>query len=134
MNDNFRMRWTAPVIAAALVVALLLGNTAFRGSGAIAVLRIENNTAYDVDVDISDAAGREWIALTTVSQHSVTRVEDVADQGRTWRFRFASQGVPGGDLAMSGRALADAGWRLIVPGEVSARLARAGAPLPPPRP
>jgi hypothetical protein len=53
--------------------------------------------------------------LGTVADRGSTEVADVFDQGRTWTFRFVTQGQVVGEMEMSRADLQRAGWRVEVP-------------------
>jgi hypothetical protein len=53
-------------------------------------------------------------------------VEEVADQGREWVFRFSYGGVDAGELVLSRDRLARDGWNITVPSAVAERLRDAG--------
>ncbi len=55
-------------------------------------------------------------------------VEEVADQGREWVFRFSYGGVDAGELVITPGQLARDGWEITVPSAVAERLHEAGLP------
>jgi hypothetical protein len=58
------------------------------GSGFVDEVTIVDDTAYSVNVDVTDAERNGWLDLTTVGRESTRTVEEVIDQGEVWLFRF----------------------------------------------
>ena len=120
-------------LAAAVVgLAAAIGLTSIVGlsSGPKTVARItfENPTDYALDIEVSSGTAGGWTSAGSVRQKSTAEVSEVIDQGDVWVFRFDSQGESGGELRLSRTELEASGWRVSIPAEVGARLARAGAP------
>lgn len=122
----------AGLIAAVLAV---LGMTFLVGlsGGPTTVPRITfvNPTAYSLDVEVSSGTGDSWSSAGFVPKESTAAVEEVADQGDVWLFRFDGQGHRGGELRRTREELERDGWRLEIPDEVGQRLKDAGAPPTP---
>jgi hypothetical protein len=98
-----------------------------RGPSFVKTLTIQNPTDYRIEVEVSGGGIDTWTPLTSVAKQSSAAIDQVVDQGKTWHFRFSSTGHVGGELAMTRAQLAAANWHVIVPADVSARLAAAGA-------
>ena len=89
-------------------------------------LTVHNPTPYMVNVDVTGAKREGWLDLGSFRRESQRTVEEVADQGRQWVFRFSSGGVEAGELVVSRDQLAHDGWTVTVPAEVTERLRDAG--------
>lgn len=123
----------AAIIAAGLAVAVALTFLVGLSSSPATVSRItfENPTAYALDIEVRSGAGDGWTSAGSVAQRTTADVYEIVDQGDAWVFRFDSQGASGGELRASRVELEASGWRVVVPTEVGARLAEAGAPPTP---
>ena len=83
---------------------------------------IENDTAYDLTIKVSDAEGKDWMAFALVNAKSQALVRAPIDQGSTWIFSYGA----GGEYTLDRSALQESGWRIRVPPSVPDRLAAAG--------
>jgi len=108
-------------VLAVLIVAPSLAPATF-----IPRLAIDNPTPFDVNVDVSGGAGGGWIHLGTVARETEGVLEEVADPGPTWVFRFSYAGVDGGELTVPRSELRTSGWLITVPPEVRERLSTEG--------
>jgi len=119
------------VLAVAVAVALtsLVGLSG--GPSTVPRLTFENPTAYAIDIEVSAGPSSGWTSAGSVRQRSTADVTEVIDQGDVWLFRFDSQGETGGELRLTRSELEASGWRIVIPAEVGARLAEAGAPPTP---
>ena len=129
--DRIRLGVGAIVLGLVTVAALtfVVGRSA--GPPKIARLTFENPTVYAIDVEVSPGTATGWTSAGTVRQQSTADVQEITDQGDVWLFRFTSQGETGGELRLSRSELEASGWRIVIPAEVGARLAEAGAPPTP---
>lgn len=120
-------------IVAGLMLAVALTFVVDRSGAPARVARVtfENPTAYALDIDVSPGTATGWTSAGSVPQESTADVQEIGDQGDVWLFRFDSQGSSGGELRLSRAELRASGWRVVIPGEVGARLAEAGAPPTP---
>jgi hypothetical protein len=119
-------RWWWPVVAVVAAIALfVISNLAGTPAKTVARVTFVNNTAYDIEVNVSGADGGS-LTLGTVRANRTTDVADVVDQGRTWVLHFGAQGVEGGEVRMDRGDLERAGWRVVVPAGVAQRLGDAG--------
>lgn len=114
------------VLAAAVGLTTIVGMSS--GPRTVPRITFENPTAYAIDIEVRPGGGGGWTSAGSVRQNSTAVVSEVIDQGDVWEFRFDSQGQSGGELRLSRTELEAAGWRVSIPAEVGARLARAGAP------
>lgn len=94
-------------------------------------LTVENGTAFDLRVEVSDEEGETWLIVGTVPADDMKVFSRVIDQGEVWLFRFHGQGRLGGELEVDRSQLESDGWRLVVPESVAEEL-RAQGVLPPP--
>ena len=110
---------------------MLLPRT-FAGPATISRVTFVNPTSYALGIEVTGAREDGWTDLATAERERTTEVRDVVDPGKTWIFRFESQGVDGGELRLSKDELARAGWKVEIPASVGDRLAEKGAPPTPP--
>lgn len=87
---------------------------------------IVNPHVYKVNVEVKGPEGARWTELGTVRRETDKAIEEVADQGSLWVFRFSYGGEQGGEIAVSRTALETSGWRVTVPPEVGERFRQAG--------
>ena len=114
-------------VTVAAVFALIVTALAVHDPPRAPDVTIDNGTAYDLTIKVSDEAGRDWMAFALVSAGSQTIVRSPIDQGAVWTFSYGA----GGEQRIERSALRDAGWRIRVPDSVPERLAAAGiAPSP----
>lgn len=111
----------------AVAIALVLAFApAMRVPTDVAALTIDNPTVYQVNVDVTGAGGGGWLDLGSVGRERTKTVEQIADQGANWVFRFSYGGVDAGRLAVTRADLKAAGWKITVPAAASGRLQAAG--------
>ena len=108
-------------VLAVLIVAPSLAPATF-----VPRITVENPTPFDVNVDVSAGSGGGRIQVGTVDRETEGTLEEVADPGPTWVFRFSYGGVDGADVTVSRSALRADGWLVTVPAEVNERLTAAG--------
>ncbi len=89
-------------------------------------LTVENPSPYTVNVEVTGAARDGWLKLGSFRREGRRTVEELADQGHEWVFRFSYGGVDAGELAVDRDQLAKNGWSVTVPPEVGERLQEAG--------
>ncbi len=89
-------------------------------------LTVENPLPYMINVDVTSAERDGWLDAGTVRRESRKTVEELADPGNQWVFRFSYGGVEAGELIVSRDQLAQDGWKITVPAEAAERLRRAG--------
>lgn len=89
-------------------------------------LTLQNPTPYLVNVDVSRRGRDGWLDVGSFRRERTRTVEELADQGPQWVFRFSYGGVEAGDLTVSRDQLAREGWRISVPSSVGERLRHAG--------
>lgn len=94
-------------------------------------LTVENGTAFNLRVEVSDGESESWLTVGTVPADDMKVFSRVIDQGEVWLFRFHGQGRSGGELEVDRSQLESDGWRLVVPESVADEL-RAQGVLPPP--
>ena len=114
-------------VTVAAVLALVVTGLVMHDPSRTPNVTIENDTPYDLTVQVSDGTGQHWMAFALVGARSEFTIHEPIDQGDIWILRF----VQGGEYRIDRSALRDAGWRIRVPDSVSAKLAAAGiAPSP----
>ena len=85
---------------------------------------IVNRGETPITVAVSSSTDDGVQLLGTVEPASTHTVHDLFDQGSSWVFSFSSAGVDLGSIRVSRAALADQGWRFVVPAAVLDRLSR----------
>ena len=91
-------------------------------------LTVYNPTPYIVNVDVSGGERDGWLDVGSFRRERTRTVEELADQGRQWVFRFSYGGVETGEVTVSRDQLARDGWRITVPSAVGESLRQAGLP------
>jgi hypothetical protein len=131
-SPRVRFRWWWPVIVVAALVALV-ATTRLTGTSPATVdsLTVVNRGRYDLAVAATGASRDGRTPIGTVAAGATKEFRDVIDQGPHWVIRFSAQGEDGGEVAVDRATLASAGWRVVVPSAVDARLRDAGAPPSP---
>ena len=89
-------------------------------------LTVHNPTPYMVIVDVTGAKRDGWLDVGSFPRERQRTVEELADQGRQWVFRFSYGGVDAGELVVTRDQLARDGWKITVPPGVGERLREAG--------
>ena len=92
--------------------------------GRVRHVAIVNRGDIPITVAVSSGTDDGVQLLGTVEPASTHTVQDLFDQGSSWRFSFSSAGVDLGSVRASRAALADQGWRFVVPASVLDRLSR----------
>jgi len=126
-----RRRRTLPTrlvdVTVAAAFALIVTALAMHDPRRAPDFTVENDTAYDLTIKVSNAEGKEWMAFALVNAQSQSIVRAPIDQGSTWTFSYGA----GGEYKLDRSALQESGWRIRVPPSVPDRLAAAGiAPSP----
>jgi hypothetical protein len=116
----------AVVLAVVAVILVGAGDESF-----VAHVRVDNQTPYDVAVDVAGATRDGWMGAGFAQRRTTTEFSDVVDQGATWVFRFSYAGVDAGEVTVARSTLEGAGWRVAVPASVVDRLVAAGVSPPP---
>jgi hypothetical protein len=114
------------IFLGAAVLAVLIVAPSLAPAKFVPRLTIENTTPFDVNVDVSTGGGKGWIQLGTVGREDGGVLEEVADVGATWVFRFSYGGFDAAELTVPRAALRASGWQLAVPPEAGERLTSAG--------
>ncbi len=114
------------VFLGAAVLAVLLVAPALDPGPFVPRLTVENPTPFEITVEVAGGDRQGWSDVATVRREVEEVVEEIADVGSTWVFRFSYAGMEGGEVAVSRSDLRDAGWRLAIPGDVGEALTAAG--------
>jgi hypothetical protein len=102
-------------IAAILAVLVMAGVLAFvRGPDFVDHITVDNRSNLEVHVVARDADGTD-LGLAVVDPDRRTRLDEVLDQGETWRFQLSRGRDDLGVITMTRRELVDAGWSLVIP-------------------
>ena len=123
---NQGKRWFAVVGACVLLAQAACSSVAF-----VDRVTIVNDTEYSANVDVTGKERDGWLGLTFVEPQSSITVEDVADQGELWIFRFTYVGEYAEEIEISGRELARSDWTIEVPQSLEQRLRSLDVPPPP---
>lgn len=91
-------------------------------------LVVSNPTVYQMNVQVTGDPSSGWMDLGGVGRERTKTIEEVADQGERWVFRFSYGGVDAGQLVVERSALETAGWRITLPDGTTDRLRAAGLP------
>ena len=95
-------------------------------------ITVVNETAYPVDVEVSDESRQRWLNLTTAQRDQETAVQEVIDQGAVWVFRFGYAGTHEEEIEIRRSELVRDGWTVEVPESLGEALERLGIEPPPP--
>ena len=115
-----------PIAAIVLFVVLFFGVLRLvRSPAMVGRVSIDNRTSYDLEVGVTDGSNRDRLLLAAVDPDATTRVEDVLDQGSTWRFRVSRAGTTLGTLERTRDDLQRAGWRVVIPASWDDRVVEA---------
>jgi hypothetical protein len=135
MSVRLRSAGTAidrPVLAAALLAvvvtavgALWLGQAALGGRPDYRTVRVDNQAALPVQVDVAGADGGR-LGLGVAGPRATTTFREVADPGGTWIFVVSYGGQELLRQPVSGQDLADRDWTFQVPDDVTMELERQG--------
>jgi hypothetical protein len=132
-RSRLRFQWWWLPLAVGLVFIIATIPRLFANPATVDRVNFVNHTEYAMDVEVTGAGHDGWTAAGIAERQRTTSLQDVVDQGKTWIFRFTSQGVSGGELRLTKEDLAHADWKVDIPDSVGTRLAREGAtPTPPP--
>jgi hypothetical protein len=113
------------------VCFLLLGGVACSDESFVEELTIVNDTDYSANVDVTGRDRDGWLGLTFVEPQSSVTIEEVADRGDVWIFRFDFAGKYQEEMEVSRRELEQDDWMIEVPQSFEQRLRDLGVPLPP---
>jgi hypothetical protein len=118
-------------LIAVLIVGMILplSRIAFQPNF-IEGIAFENPNVYDLTIEVNDG-GTGWMAVTTARRNSTTVAHEVYDIGDVWAFHFTAQGEDGGEVRVTRSELAGAGWQLVIPEQIGARLQAKGVRGPP---
>jgi hypothetical protein len=103
-------------VVVAVAVLGTIGLTALlRGPEFVDHVIVENETGYDLNIDVTDGHGGGVIELGTTEPNRPMRVDDVIDQGKTWVFVVTRAGDTVARIRLSRAELESDGWRVILP-------------------
>jgi len=125
------LQTNAAAIVVATVLAIVCGALLFDDPGRAPTVTIENPTAYDIRVDVSDAARADWMVLTSARQQCSASVESPIDRGETWVFRLRAQGHAVEEIAVSRSDIEHANWHFTIPAAIAQQWETNGVPHPP---
>ena len=90
-------------------------------------IEIVNPTEYDLLVDVRPEEKASRLGLGLAKHGSEAIHEQVIDLGEEWIFAFSFVGEEVGSLAIKRSDLESAGWRVVIPDDVGAKLRERGA-------
>ena len=112
-------------IAATALGALWLGRAALGGRPEYRTVRIDNQGALPVRVDVAGADGGR-LGLGVAGPGAISTFREVADQGETWTFVVSYGGREVLRQPVSAQELAGRDWTFQVPEDVTMELVRQG--------
>jgi hypothetical protein len=122
-----RIPWWVYTMGAVLIAAaVMLAATAGSGPNKLGAVTVRNNTPFEVSIVTSAVPRGDVTPLGIVPAGATETFREVIDEGPTWYFHIASQGVDGGTVERSRADIARRGWALVVGGEAEARFRAAG--------
>jgi hypothetical protein len=135
MSVRLRSAGTAidrPVLAAALLAvvvtavgALWLGQAALGGRPDYRTVRVDNQAALPLQVDVAGADGGR-LGLGVAGPGATTTFQEVADPGGTWTFMVSYGGQELLRQPVSAQDLAGRDWTYQIPDTVTVKLERQG--------
>jgi len=135
MSVRLRSAGTAidrPVLAAALLAvvvtavgALWLGQAALGGRPDYRTVRVDNQAALPLQVDVAGADGGR-LGLGLAGPGATTTFREIADPGGSWTFVVSYGGRELLRQPASAKDLAGRDWTFQIPGDVTMKLERQG--------
>jgi hypothetical protein len=89
-------------------------------------IEIVNPTEYDLLVDVRPDQNASRLGLGLAKHGSQAMHEQVIDLGEEWIFAFSYVGEEVGSLTIKRSDLESAGWRVVIPDEIGAKLRERG--------
>jgi len=129
-GERHRAAIIAAAVGVAVVIVLGLLLTRAGSNHFVTDLRVENPTAYDLDVEVADPGGA-WTEAGTARRQATTALLQVGDQGKTWVFRFSYADTNAAEMTVPRATLEADGWHVTVPEAAGAKLSTAGIGPPP---
>jgi hypothetical protein len=105
-------------VAALAAIAVLLFVPVFvllRDPGFVRHVTFSNPTPYQLEVLVSGPKSDGWLDLGAVPRESDITVDEVAQQGSKWTFRFTSGGVFAAEMDLTRSDLEHGNWRIAIP-------------------
>jgi hypothetical protein len=124
---RFNGRTVLTVSGVAVLFATIIGVLAWalRSPTYVDEVRVENDTTYEVSVDVTDADGSR-LGLGTVPVAGRIELRDVLDRGDSWTFVYSFAGRDVGEVTVDRSQLEEGDWTVSVPPDVADRLERDG--------
>lgn len=119
------------LVAAAAVVAVLLGWAVTRPAAKVDRLTVENPTPWELTVELGTGEPGEWTTLAVVPPGDSRTVRDVLEQGGTWALRFGVAGRDSEVVRVSRSDLRGDGWKVTVPRSAAEAFRDQGIPNTP---
>ncbi len=89
-------------------------------------IEIVNPTEYDLLVDVRSREDGPRLRLGIANHGTESLMEQVVDLGENWIFAFNYLGEEVGSAKITRSELESAGWRVVIPEEVGAKLREQG--------
>ncbi len=86
-----------------------------RGPQFVDHVTFDNRSNTEVHIVALDAGAGPGLGLAVVDPDRRTRLDDVLDQGDTWRFQLSSGRTELGVITLTRDELANAGWNVVIP-------------------
>jgi hypothetical protein len=106
------------VLPALVVLGLIAATSWVSGVPTVDRLTVVNGTPYQLNVEVAGSQRGGGFDLGAVAPEGSTRMDEIADQGRLWVFRFSYGGLGAGEVILRRSALERSGWRVTVPAEI----------------
>jgi hypothetical protein len=126
-SSRRRIRPTWIVLGVVALLGLVLVGRLVPSPTTVDRITVHNGTAYDLDVDATDAGRDGWTPIGVAVARSDAVFADVIDHGDVWVFRFVGQGRAGGEVRVTREQLEADDWELTVPASVGNRIRATGA-------
>jgi hypothetical protein len=91
-------------------------------------ITINNDTDYSALIEVAGSSHDGWLNLGGVSQHQVTAIDQVIDEGHEWVFRLRTPGGVTAEFEISRSELTRNKWTVTIPQTIETHFRRAGEP------
>ncbi len=122
-----RLRRLLYVLAGLVAVGALVFAVQLQSGAKIAShFTVRNDTPFELTIAASSTPGGAVTPVGIAPRDATTTFAEVIDEGRIWYFHVTCSGRDAGTITRTRASLAEAGWKLEVDGDASARCRAAG--------